>query len=135
MICLDTNAVIPLLEELSTPLHKRFKTAVRTGETIAVSSIVLFELQYGAARSGRPERNARRIVDFLSLPVAVLPFDTEDADEAGSIRAALERSGLPIGPYDVLIAAQARRRDALLVTANTREFARVPGLRTEDWSE
>ena len=58
-----------------------------------------------------------------------MPFEPEDAEEAGDIRAALERAGTPIGPYDVLIAAQARRLDALLVTANTREFARVPGLK------
>ena len=58
----------------------------------------------------------------------------EDAEEAGNIRAALERAGKPIGPYDVLIAAQARRRGATLVTANEREFARVPGLKTEDWA-
>ena len=64
----------------------------------------------------------------------VLDFDAEDAEEAGDIRATLQRAGTPIGPYDILIAAQARRRDALLVTANTREFARVPGLQIEDWT-
>ena len=58
----------------------------------------------------------------------------DDAREAGDIRAALERTGTPIGPYDVLIAAQARRRGAMLATANVREFARVPGLRLVDWS-
>ena len=71
---------------------------------------------------------------FLSGPIEVLPFETTDADEAGDIRAALERAGTPIGPYDVLVAAQARRRDALLVTANEREFARVPRLKFEDWA-
>jgi tRNA(fMet)-specific endonuclease VapC len=63
-----------------------------------------------------------------------LPFEIEDAEEAGDIRAALERAGTPIGPYDILIAAQARRRGAILVTANEHEFARVPGLMVEDWS-
>ena len=63
-----------------------------------------------------------------------MTFDAEDAHEAGDIRALLERAGTPIGPYDILIAAQARRRGATLVTANTREFARVPGLKTEDWT-
>ncbi len=62
------------------------------------------------------------------------PFEPEDAEEAGDIRAELERAGTPIGPYDVLIAAQARRRNALLVTANMGEFTRVPGLRIEDWA-
>jgi tRNA(fMet)-specific endonuclease VapC len=64
----------------------------------------------------------------------VLSFESGDAEEAGEIRSALERMGTPIGPYDVLVAAQARRRDALLVTANEREFARVPRLKFEDWA-
>ena len=103
------------------------------GHALAISSIVLFELRYGAAKSARPQRNTQRIADFLSGPIEVLPFEPADADEAGDIRAALERAGTPIGPYDVLVAAQARQRDALLVTANTSEFARVPRLKLEDW--
>lgn len=70
----------------------------------------------------------------MTLGFVIWPFESEDAEEAGDIRAVLERAGTPIGPYDVLIAAQARRRAALLVTANEREFARVPGLRTENWA-
>jgi tRNA(fMet)-specific endonuclease VapC len=70
----------------------------------------------------------------VSSPVQVLTFDAMDAQEAGDIRARLRRAGTPIGPDDILIAAQARRRNALLVTANTREFAQVPGLRIEDWA-
>ena len=88
-------------------------------------------MRYGAAKSARPERNARRILDFLGGPIEVLPFGSEDADEAGDIRAVLERAGTPIGPYDVIIAAQARA--TLLVTANAREFVRVPRLRCADW--
>ena len=61
-------------------------------------------------------------------------YEIEDAEEAADIRVAVEQSGTPIGPYDVLIAAQARRRAALLVTANTREFIRVPGLQTVNWA-
>ncbi len=68
------------------------------------------------------------------MPVTILSFGPEDAEQAGDIRATLDRTGTPIGSYDVLIAAQARRRGATLVTANTREFARVPGLKTEDWA-
>jgi tRNA(fMet)-specific endonuclease VapC len=71
----------------------------------------------------------------MAGPIRLLEFDEEDAREAGEIRALLERKGTPIGPYDVIIAAQARRRGALLVTANEREFARVPGLKTEDWAD
>jgi tRNA(fMet)-specific endonuclease VapC len=133
MICLDTNAVIAVLNERTSPVLTRIEDAITSGATLAISSIVLFELRYGAAKSARPERNAQRIADFLAGPIEVLPFESADAEEAGDIRAALERAGTPIGPYDVLVAAQARRRDALLVTANEREFARVPRLKFEDW--
>ena len=135
MICLDTNAVIAVLNHPGSPVRARIGRAIGRGDTFAVSVIVLFELRYGAAKSARPERNAQRIADFLSGPIEVLSFEAADAEEAGGIRAALERAGTPIGAYDVLVAAQARRRDALLVTANQREFARVPRLRCEDWAK
>ena len=134
MICLDTNAVIAVLNDRTSAVRARIDAAIGLGNTFAISSIVLFELRYGAAKSARPERNARRIADFLSGPIEVLPFDPADAEEAGEIRAALERAGTPIGPYDILVAAQARRRDGLLATANEREFARVPRLKFEDWA-
>lgn len=134
MICLDTNAVIAVLNNPSSPVRTRIDVAIGLGSTFAISSIVLFELWYGAAKSARPERDARRIADFLTGPIEVLSFESGDAEEAGHIRAALERAGTPIGPYDVLVAAQARRRDALLVTANGREFMRVPRLKLEDWA-
>jgi tRNA(fMet)-specific endonuclease VapC len=133
MICLDTNAVIAVLNERTSSVLTRIEEAITSGATLAISSIVLFELRYGAAKSARPERNAQRIADFLAGPIEVLAFESADAEEAGDIRAALERAGTPIGPYDLLVAAQARRRDALLVTANEREFARVPRLKFEDW--
>jgi tRNA(fMet)-specific endonuclease VapC len=133
MICLDTNAVIAVLNSRASPVRDRIESAINSGEMLAISPVVLFELHYGAAKSQRPERNAQRIADFLAGAIAVLPFEPEDAEEAGRVRALLERMGTPIGPYDVLIAAQARRRDALLVTANQGEFARVPGLTIEDW--
>jgi tRNA(fMet)-specific endonuclease VapC len=134
MICLDTNAVIAVLNNPNSPVRTRIDLAIGQGGTLTISSIVLFELRYGAAKSARPERNARRIADFLSGPIEILSFESGDAEEAGDIRAALERLGTPIGPYDVLVAAQVRRRDALLVTANAREFARVPRLKFEDWA-
>ncbi|MGH7043282.1 MAG: type II toxin-antitoxin system VapC family toxin [Acetobacteraceae bacterium] len=134
MICLDTNAVIAVLNDRTSPVRRSLDRALRRGEPVAISPIVLFELCYGAAKSAHPERNARRIADFLSGSIDVLPFDPEDSEEAGRIRAALERAGTPIGPYDLLIAAQAHRRRAAVVTANTSEFACVRGLRVEDWA-
>jgi tRNA(fMet)-specific endonuclease VapC len=134
MICLDTNAVISALNQRTSPVLTRIEDAIASGATLAIASIVLFELWYGAAKSAQPERNRQRIADFLAGPIEVLPFESADAEEAGDIRAVLERAGTPIGPYDILVAAQARRRDALLVTANAREFARVPRLKFEDWA-
>jgi tRNA(fMet)-specific endonuclease VapC len=86
------------------------------GAHIGIPTIVLFEMRYGIAKSAR--ENAAILAVFLAVVVTPWPFEPEDAEEAGDIRAELERAGTPIGPYDVLIAAQARRRSVLLVTAN-----------------
>lgn len=131
---LDTNAVIALLRQKPHPVDERFRRELRAREVIAVSSIVLFELCYGIARSQHPEKNAKSLRDFLAGPIQVLDFNPEDAARAGEIRAHLEVWGTPIGPYDLLVAAQALRTATTLVTANFAEFARVPGLRWEDWS-
>ncbi|HWG04469.1 MAG TPA: type II toxin-antitoxin system VapC family toxin [Beijerinckiaceae bacterium] len=134
MICLDTNTIIVALNDPRSPVRARIDAAVEAGAELTLSPIVLFELAYGVAKSDSRERNTRRLDDLLAGPFGILPFDPDDAREAGAIRAALARAGTPIGPYDLLIAAQARRRGALLVTANAREFARVPGLNQQDWS-
>jgi tRNA(fMet)-specific endonuclease VapC len=133
MICLDTNVVIAYFGGKPRHLVERLEREMLDG-AFGLPVVALFELRYGIAKSARRQENAQRLAAFLLLPLTVLSFEPEDADEAGDIRAALERAGTPIGPYDLLIAAQARRRSALLVTANTSEFARVPGLLTEDWS-
>ncbi|HEX3484823.1 MAG TPA: type II toxin-antitoxin system VapC family toxin [Micropepsaceae bacterium] len=133
MICLDTNAVIALLNSRNSRVETGLQDALDRGIAVAMSPIVLFELWYGVAKSARPEHNAGRVRDFLAGPIRLLDFSAEDAEEAAEIRASLERAGTPIGAYDVIIAAQARRRGALLVTANEREFTRVPGLKMENW--
>lgn len=133
MFCIDTNIAIAAMKGIPASIASRFDRALTAGE-IALPSVVLFELWYGVGRSDRRRQNAERLEGFLASPIELLAFDADDAAEAGEIRAALARAGTPIGPYDVLIAAQARRRNAVLVTANTREFARVPGLAVEDWS-
>jgi tRNA(fMet)-specific endonuclease VapC len=134
MICLDTNAVIAVLNRSSSRVDARLRRALLKRDALAISVVVLVELWHGALKSVRTEANIRRIEDFLAAPIEVLSFENDDAREAGDIRAALERAGTPIGPYDILIAAQARRRAATLVTANASEFARVPGLKTVDWA-
>jgi tRNA(fMet)-specific endonuclease VapC len=97
--------------------------------------VVAFELWYGAAKSARRQANRQRLETFLAGPLELVPFDDEDAHAAGEVRAALETAGTPIGAYDLLlIAGQALRYDATLVTANTAEFSRVSELRWEDWA-
>lgn len=134
MICLDTNVVVAAINRRIPGVRERLMQALAGGEVVGIPAIVLFEIWYGIGRSARPQRNAASLEAFLALAVTPWPFEPQDAEEAGAIRADLARAGTPIGPYDVLIASQARRRGAMLVTANEREFARVPGLRMEDWA-
>jgi tRNA(fMet)-specific endonuclease VapC len=134
MYCLDTKIVIAVLKNEPANFIRRFERELVKGN-LAVSAIVLFELYYGIANSGRRAQNAQRLKAFLQAPIDVLPFDEGDAEEAGRIRAALKKTGAPVGAYDILIAAQASRRDATLITANAREFSHVPELRIENWIE
>ncbi|RPJ70927.1 MAG: type II toxin-antitoxin system VapC family toxin [Acidobacteria bacterium] len=125
---LDANAVIALLNDTTSPIARRIRRYAP--RDIGVSAVVIHELYYGAFRSQQVEKNAAR-VDALQFPV--LEFDLEDARQAGEVRAHLASKGTPIGPYDVLIAGQAKARKMTLVTHNTSEFKRVPGLKVEDW--
>jgi len=135
MIHLDTNVAIALLNGQPPQVRTHFDAARDAGTPIGLSSIVYHELMYGAAASARRRANEEKIALFIaSGRIALLAFDEADAGEAADIRAHLRRQGTPIGPFDVLIAAQARRAGAVIVTANTGEFARVPGLQVLDWS-
>jgi tRNA(fMet)-specific endonuclease VapC len=131
---LDTNAVIALLRNNPPQVRSRLRLAIAGGASIGVSSVVLYELWYGVARSERRRENAERLRVFLSGDNVVVPFDEDDAMAAGDLRAALETAGTPIGPYDLLIAAQALRKGTTLVTANVSEFARVLDLVWQDWT-
>lgn len=131
---LDTNAAIALIKGKPAAIRTRLQRAAAKQASIAISSIVLFELWYGVARSERQRENAERLRVFLSGAIGVAPFDEADASTAGELRATLKSAGTPIGPYDLLIAAQALRMNATLVTANVSEFARVRGLDWQDWA-
>jgi tRNA(fMet)-specific endonuclease VapC len=131
---LDTNAVIALLKNDPRAVRDRLRRVVSESASIAVSSIVLYELWYGVARSTRRHENAERLRVFLSGNIDNVSFEEADAAVAGDLRAVLEAAGTPIGPYDLLIAAQALRNRAILVTANISEFARVRGLVWQDWT-
>lgn len=124
---LDSNAVIALMKG-----HSGFLTRLRRHRPLdfGIPAIVAHELFYGAYKSQKTADNLAR-VDALRFEV--LEFDREDARQAGELRARLAAAGTPIGPYDVLIAGQAMARSLTLVTHNTREFQRVPGLFVEDW--
>jgi tRNA(fMet)-specific endonuclease VapC len=135
MLCLDTNVVVSLLNGRRPAIRRRYEAERLAGSRLTLPAIALFELRFGAANSDRPEANARVLERFLDAKIEILNFDACDAAEAGAIRAYLRARGTPIGPYDVLIAAQARRRDAALVTSNLREFQRVPGLIVMDWAK
>jgi tRNA(fMet)-specific endonuclease VapC len=109
----------------------RFQRVAPTGD-LRVCSIVRAELRYGALRSAKPAAN-RAAVDALLAPYPSLPFDDAAADQYAAIRHHLESIGQVIGPLDVQIAAIALAHDCTLVTHNTAEFTRVPGLVIEDW--
>lgn len=126
---LDTNACIALLNNSSPPLLSRMRR--HNPEEIGLPAPVAYELFYGAHKSRHADRNLE-LLDRIGFEV--VPFDASDARIAGLIRSQLELIGRPIGPYDLLIAGQARARNMILVTANRREFQRVQGLECEDWS-
>ncbi|MGJ0395508.1 MAG: type II toxin-antitoxin system VapC family toxin [Methylocystis sp.] len=125
---LDTNAVIRLLKGDDSSLAHRLRQ--HRPDEICLSSIVTHELYFGAYKSARVGANLSRL---HALRFEVLPFDLDDSIIAGEIRAKLRAEGAPIGPYDLLIAAQALCRGLALVTANVKEFRRVEGLLVEDW--
>jgi tRNA(fMet)-specific endonuclease VapC len=132
---LDTNVIIALLGDKQPATRDGMIRARRAGNTIALSSISLHELWYGVTKSDRPGPNAEALRRLLATGFEVLPFDSEDAEAAGNLRGDLSKIGKLIGPYDFLIAGQAVRRNAILVTANEKEFVRVPGLKWENWAK
>ncbi len=131
---LDTSACVRIMSEKYPAEHARL-VALSLTSNIYISTIVIFELEYGIAKSEVPTKSHLRLTRFLKEPVEVLEFSPSDAAYAARIRATLEARKQPIGPYDTLIAGQALARDLTLVTANQREFARVDGLLWEDWAQ
>jgi len=127
---LDTNAVIALIGRKSDELIKRIFHS--PPNSIALSSIVVYELYFGAHKSVKIQYNLETL-RLLLADFPIMEFDQQDAFIAGEIRAVLERKGTPIGPYDILIAGQAKARNLTLVTNNIGEFSRVENLQVEDW--
>ena len=130
MILLDTNICIYIINAKPPAVLARFQK-YQLGD-IGVCSVVAAELAFGVAKSGSP-RNRQALEMFLA-PLTILPFDTPVVWAYGDLRADLERRGTPIGSLDTMIAAHALSQQVLLVTNNTREFAKVPGLLLDNWA-
>ena len=128
-VLLDTNIVIYVIKRRPPSALAAFN---RHQGQMAISSITLAELVHGAEKSSDVTRNLAVVEDFCRR-LSVLDYGERAAHHYGSIRAALEKTGQPIGVNDLHIAAQARCDGLLLVTNNLREFERVPGLLTENW--
>ncbi len=126
---LDTNICIFTIKNRPPEVRKQFETHANQ---MAVSTVTAMELIYGAEKSAKPADNLSVIEGFLAR-LSVLDYDQEAAAQTGQLRSELAKIGKPIGPYDMMIAGHARALGLVLVSNNTREFERVPGLRLEDW--
>ncbi|MGE6823573.1 type II toxin-antitoxin system tRNA(fMet)-specific endonuclease VapC [Pseudomonas soli] len=126
---LDTNICIFTIKNKPQVVREAFN---RHHGQLAISTVTLMELIYGAEKSAAPERNLA-IVEGFAARLDVLDYDIQGAAHTAQLRAELAKAGTPIGPYDRMIAGHARARGLTLVTHNLREFQRVPGLRVEDW--
>jgi tRNA(fMet)-specific endonuclease VapC len=129
---LDTNVISDFVRG-----ERRVLAKVKSSrpDVLAVSTVTVMEIEYGLALQAARARRLRPVIEALIGNMAVLPFTSADAAASASARAALRRSGRPIGPYDVLLAGCALARGLVVVTANTDEFVRVDGLVVEDWRE
>lgn len=128
---LDTNIVIYTMKNRPHQVKNHF---LQHQGRMAISTVTLGELVFGAEHSRQVERNLADI-EAMSARLEVLHFDNKAAYHFGQIRAALYRAGRPIGPYDMMIAGQARASGLILVTNNLKEFEEVPGLMLEDWTK
>ncbi|MEW5967877.1 MAG: type II toxin-antitoxin system VapC family toxin [Pseudomonadota bacterium] len=128
---LDTNILWDLVRS---PQGRIATRIAQVGEkSVCTSVVVASELRFGAARRSAPKLTAQ--VDAILAALEVRPFDIPADREYAKLRLHLEQAGTPIGPNDMLIAAHALALESTLVTANTGEFARVPGLAVENWLE
>lgn len=126
---LDTNIVIYTMK--NRPIEVRDAFNAHEGQ-LAISSVTLMELTYGAEKSNNPSKNTQ-VIESFAARLAVLDYDKAAAQHTGQIRAELAKAGKPIGPYDQMIAGHARSLGLIVVTNNVGEFERVPGLRLENW--
>jgi tRNA(fMet)-specific endonuclease VapC len=114
-------------------------TQIRLKQTppseIAVSVITVMELAYGLELNPQRAKKIKPVIDNFLSSIMLLPFSVTESESAAQIRATLKVLGQPIGAYDVLIAATALQHQLIVLTANQREFDRVPNLQTENWRQ
>lgn len=127
---LDTNICIYIIKNRYVDLVKKLRNVGI--ENVAISTITIAELEYGMANSSRPGETMSKLYEFL-VPFSILDFEMHAARHYGKIRKELKDIGQPIGTMDMLIAAIAVANGQTLVTNNEKEFARVPGLKVENW--
>jgi tRNA(fMet)-specific endonuclease VapC len=126
---LDTNTLIYFFKGLG-DVSKHM--LAQSPSELAIPTVVLFELEVGIAKSTSPNKRKSQLQEITAL-VNILPFGIAESRSAAQIRVELEKQGLPIGPYDVLIAATALANNTILITHNQKEFGRIEGLKIEDW--
>lgn len=129
MYILDTNTLIYFFKGVGNVAGTLLS---KSPNNIYIPAIVLFELKLGIAKSTNPTKRKKQLERLVSH-VNILPFGTREADSAAMIGADLEKTGMPIGPYDTLIAGTALAANAILVTHNVKEFERISALTIEDW--
>lgn len=129
---LDANICIYFLKGTHPELARRLLS--HNPDEIRIPSIVKAELLYGALKSQKVKENREKIEQFL-LPFKIVEFGNEEAERYATIRSALEKSGTPIGPNDLIVAATTVENDGILVTNNEKEFKRVKHLKVENWAK
>ncbi|MBW4204100.1 PIN domain-containing protein [Enterobacter cloacae subsp. cloacae] len=130
---LDTNICSFIMREQPEKVLKRLEQAVLHNHRIVVSAISYAEMRFGAIGKKASPRHAQLLDAFCARLDAILPWDKVAVDTTTEVKATLAAAGTPIGPNDTAIAGHAIAAGAVLVTNNTREFERVPGLKLEDW--
>lgn len=129
MYILDTNTLIYFFKGAGNVSRILLSKPPRE---IGIPSIVLYELEVGIAKSKAPRKRLQQLENIISI-INVLPFTAKEARSSATVRAQLERTGIPIGPVDILIAGTAIANQAILVTHNVKEFKRINKLKIEDW--
>ena len=127
---LDTNICIYIIKQKPPEVMHHFNNL--HGSRVMLSSVSVYELLFGIEKNQSAKRNKKALENFIA-PLEIIDFTQEDAKYAARIRAAMQKAGTPIGPYDLQIAGIALNHGLALVTNNTKEFARIPALKLENW--